>query len=99
MDVHRQSPGAGEKLKELRVRLGLTTRDVEERSRQIADDRHNREFHLSHAWLTDIENGKFTPGIFKLFTLSAIYGCKFPELLSFFGIPIAELGRYHASLR
>jgi len=31
--------------------------------------------------------------------LSAVYGCKFPELLSFFGIPIAELGRYHASLR
>jgi transcriptional regulator with XRE-family HTH domain len=99
MDVRKQSPGAGEKLKELRVRLGLTTRDVEERSRQIADDRHNREFHVSHGWLTDIENGKFTPGIFKLFTLSAIYGCKFPELLSFFGIPIGELSRYHSSLR
>jgi transcriptional regulator with XRE-family HTH domain len=99
MDVRAQSPGAGERLKELRVRLGLTTRDVEERSRQIAEERHNREFHVSHAWLTDIENGKFTPGIFKLFTLSAVYGCKFADLLSFFGIPIAELGRYHASLR
>lgn len=99
MDVRKQSPSAGEKLKELRVRLGLTTRDVEDRSRQIADDRHNREFHVSHGWLTDIENGKFTPGIFKLFTLSAIYGCKFPELLSFFGIPISELSRYHSSLR
>jgi transcriptional regulator with XRE-family HTH domain len=99
MDVRRQNPGAGERLKELRVRLGLTTRDVEERSRQVADDRHNREFHVSHGWLTDIENGKFTPGIFKLFTLSAIYGCKFAELLSFFGIPIGELSRYHTLLR
>jgi transcriptional regulator with XRE-family HTH domain len=99
MNVQKQNPGAGEKLKELRVRLGLATRDVEERSRQIAEERHNREFHVSHAWLTEIENGKFTPGIFKLFTLSAIYGCKFPELLSFFGIPIGELPRYHSSLR
>jgi transcriptional regulator with XRE-family HTH domain len=99
MEAHSQNPDAGEKLKSLRVRLGLTTRDVEARSRQIADERHNREFHVSHAWLTDIENGNFTPGIFKLFTLSAIYGCKFSELLSFFGIPIGELGRYHAALR
>ncbi|HYK89510.1 MAG TPA: hypothetical protein VE398_12115, partial [Acidobacteriota bacterium] len=55
--------------------------------------------HVSHGWLTDIENGNFTPGIFKLFTLSAVYGCKFMELLSFFGIPIGELSRYHTSLR
>jgi transcriptional regulator with XRE-family HTH domain len=99
MDVRGQNPGAGEKLKELRVRLGLTTRDVEDRSRQIADDKHNREFYVSHAWLTDIENGEFTPSVFKLFTLSAIYGCKVPEMLSFFGVPIGDLSRYHTSLR
>jgi transcriptional regulator with XRE-family HTH domain len=99
MDGHRQTPGAGEKLKELRVRLGLTTRDVEDRSRQIAEDKHNREFHVSHGWLTDIENGKFTPSIFKLFTLSAVYGCKLADLLSSFGVPIAELGHYQTLRR
>lgn len=99
MDVRKQGSGAGEKLRELRVRLGLTTRHVEERSQRIADDRHNREFHVSHAWLTDIENGKFTPSMFKLFTLSVVYGCKFTDLVSSFGVPIGESSRYHAWLR
>ncbi len=65
MDARKPSPSAGEKLKELRVRLGLTTRDVEAKSLQIAEDRHSREYYLSHAWVTDIENGKFTPSIYK----------------------------------
>jgi len=99
MDGRKQNPGAGERLKEMRMRLGLTTREVEERSARIAEERHNREFHVSHAWLTDIENGNFVPGLFKLFTLSAVYGCKFTDLVTLFGVPIGELGRYHTSLR
>ncbi|MGC1491461.1 MAG: helix-turn-helix transcriptional regulator, partial [Candidatus Acidiferrum sp.] len=91
-------PSAGEKLKELRVRLGLTTRDVETRSQQIADEKHNREYYLSHTWVTDIENGKFTPSIYKLFTFSAIYQCGFTVLLSYFGLQIGDLSRYRASL-
>ena len=57
MDARKPSPSAGERLKELRVRLGLTTRDVEAKNQQIADERHSREYYLSHAWVTDIENG------------------------------------------
>jgi transcriptional regulator with XRE-family HTH domain len=94
----KPSPSAGEKLKELRVRLGLTTRDVETKSQQIADDRHNREYYLSHAWVTDIENGKFTPSIYKLYSLSAIYHLGYAEVLSCFGLPISELGRYRTSI-
>ncbi len=70
MDGRKPSPSAGETLKELRVRLGLTTRDVEAKSQQIADERHSREYYLSHAWVTDIENGKFTPSIYKFHTFS-----------------------------
>jgi transcriptional regulator with XRE-family HTH domain len=98
MDSRKPSPAAGERLKELRVRLGLTTRDVEAKSLQIADGKHNREYYLSHAWLTDIENGKFTPSIYKLYSLSAIYHCGFVDLLSFFGLLIADLGRVRASI-
>ena len=36
-------------MKELRVGLGLTTRDVEDKSQQIAEDRHNREYYIPHA--------------------------------------------------
>lgn len=98
MVARRPSPSAAEKLKELRVRLGLTTRDVETKSQQIADDRHNREYYLSHAWVTDIENGKFKPSIFKIYSLSAIYHVGYTEVLSCFGLPISELGRYRASI-
>jgi transcriptional regulator with XRE-family HTH domain len=98
MDARKTSPGAGERLKELRARLGLTTRDVEANSQQIADEKHNREYYLSHAWLTDIENGKFTPSIYKLYSLSAIYHRSFVELLSYFGLRIGDLNRDRASI-
>jgi transcriptional regulator with XRE-family HTH domain len=98
MDLRKPSPGPGERLKELRVRLGLTTRDVEAKSQQIADEKHNREYYLSHAWLTDIENGKFTPSIYKFYSLSAIYHRSFVELLSYFGLRIGDLSRVRASI-
>lgn len=98
MVARRPSPSAGEKLRGFRERLGLTTRDVEAKSQQIADDRHNREYYLSHAWVTDIENGRFKPSIYKIYSLSAIYDVGYTEVLSCFGLPISELGRYRASI-
>ena len=98
MDVRKASPSAGEKLKELRARLGLTTRDVEAKSRQIAAEKHSQEYYLSHAWVTDIENGEFTPSIYKFFTFSAIYQRRITELLSFFGLQTGDLSRYRTSI-
>ena len=98
MEPRKPGLSAGERLKELRVRLGLTTRHVEEKSQQIAAGKRNQEYYLSHAWLTDIENGEFTPSIYKLYSLSAIYHRGFTELLSFFGLQIGDLTRDHASI-
>src|SRR6267378_4362490 len=98
MDARKLSPSAGERLKELRVRLGLTTRDVEAKSQHIADGKQSREYYLSHAWVTDIENGKFTPSIYKFFTFSAIYNCRITELLSYFGLQLGDLSRYRMSI-
>jgi transcriptional regulator with XRE-family HTH domain len=98
MDARKPSPSAGERLKELRVRLGLTTRDVEAKSLQIADDRRSREYYLSHAWVTDIENGKFTPSIYKFHTFGAIYSRRITELMSYFGLPLGDLSRYRMSI-
>jgi len=98
MEASKPNPGAGERLKGLRTRLGLTTRDVEAGSQQIADQKRNREYYLSHAWLTDIENGKFTPSIYKLYSLSAIYHRSFVELLSYFGLRIGDLNRDRAAM-
>lgn len=98
MDARSANPSAGQQLKALRVRLGLSTRDVQAKSQQIATEKHNQEYYISHAWLTDIEKGKFTPGIFKLYSLSAIYHRRFSEVASYFGVQIADLSRDSASI-
>jgi len=89
---------AGKQLKVLRERLGLSTRDVQRLSRQIASEKANEEFYLSHNWVTDIERGKFRPGMFKIYSLSAIYHRKFTETASLFGLQIADLRRDSAAL-
>ena len=98
MDAHRPNFGAGQRLKVARERLGLSTRDVQRKSEQIALEKRNQEYYLSHAWLTDIEKGKFMPGLFKLYSISAIYDKSFSEIASYFGLRIADLSRDRASI-
>lgn len=88
---------AGERLKQLRLQLGLTTRDVAELSRKIALGEANEEFAISHARLIQIENDESTPSIYKLFTLSAVYGRTFMELVSFYVDP-GRITAYRMSL-
>jgi len=75
---------AGERLKEIRTRLGITTRDVADFSQKIADEEENQEYYISNAWLTQIENTDSVPGIHKLYTLSIIYHLGLAELLLLF---------------
>src|SRR5258708_40376580 len=98
MDPRKPNPSAGQKLKELRVRLGLSTRDVVTKSQQIAEERQSRENYISHAWVTDIQNGQFTPTVYKLHTLSAIYNCRITQLISYFGLPLGYVRRYRSSI-
>jgi transcriptional regulator with XRE-family HTH domain len=90
MDARKVNQAGGKWLKALRERLGLSTRAVQGISKKIADDKQNQEFYLSHNWVTDIENGKFTPGMFKVYSLSTIYDRKYSEVASHFGLHIAE---------
>jgi transcriptional regulator with XRE-family HTH domain len=98
MDGRKPSPGAGERLKAVRDELGLTTRDVERKSHAIAEAKRNQEYYLSHGWLTDIENGEFTPSIYKFYSLSAIYFRNFTDLISYFGLRLSDLNRDRASI-
>jgi transcriptional regulator with XRE-family HTH domain len=77
---------SGNQLRELRSRLGVTTREVEELSKKIAVESENEEFYISNAWLTQIENRNSVPSIYKLFSLSVIYRTKFTDLLAAFGV-------------
>ena len=80
-----------QKLKNIRTRLGITTRDVSEMSEEIATREGNPEYHISNAWLTQIENSDSVPSIFKLYSLSAVYRVKFTDLLSLFGVRLEKL--------
>lgn len=88
---------AGEKLKTARTRLGITTREVEEHSRKIAEEKGNEEYYVSNAWLTQIENSHSTPSIYKLYSLCVIYRLKYTELLCLFGVDLEQIGRHQLS--
>ena len=59
------SPGA--KLKELRLRLGLTLRTVEASSRKLAAEKQNPDYVISRGWLNNVENRSFTPSVYKIY--------------------------------
>jgi transcriptional regulator with XRE-family HTH domain len=88
----------GEQLKDIRFRLGITTRDVTEKSRQIAASEGNEEFYISNAWLTEIENTESTPSIYKLFSISTIYHLKFSDLLLHFGVDLQRIAKHQLSM-
>jgi transcriptional regulator with XRE-family HTH domain len=73
-------------LKEARLRLQLGVREIQQMSSTIAVREHNRRFYISAARLTQIENDNAVPSQFKAFTLAAIYGISFYEILSRYGV-------------
>jgi transcriptional regulator with XRE-family HTH domain len=89
---------AGERLKEIRSRLGITTRDVADLSQTIAAEEESEEFYISNAWLTQIENSDSIPGIHKLYTLSIIYHLRLGELLLLFGVDVGKISKQQMAL-
>src|SRR6202035_3336340 len=83
-----------EQLKDIRNRLGITTRDVAEFSQKIAQAEDNPEYHISNAWLTQIENSDSVPSIFKLYSLSSIYRIKFSDILLLYGVDLQNLTKH-----
>jgi transcriptional regulator with XRE-family HTH domain len=96
MDEVPLAGSAGAKLKELRERLRLTLRDVEASSRKLAAQKHNPDYIISRGWLNNVENGSFTPSVYKLYSLGAIYHTHWTNIFSFFGLHVSELGRDQA---
>lgn len=78
----------------MRERLGLSVRQVEQLSKVIADAKGSKEFFISHGWLTKLESGRPTPGIYTLFSLSVIYRIPYQVLLSRYGIQLETAGEY-----
>ncbi len=87
----KPSPEAGKRLRAERLRAGLSTRQVQKLSQLIAKEKDdNQDYGISHAWLTEVENGEFTPSIYKLYSLALIYKCSWRKILGFFGIDLLD---------
>lgn len=80
-------PG-GQNLRMLRERLGLTMRDVESASAQIAQKHSNDEFSIPPSRLSDIETKGVLPSIYRFYALAAIYRTDIRDLLSWFGVDL-----------
>ncbi len=96
MDANEPTITAGTRLKQLRDRLGLTLREVEMHSRRLAREKQNQDFFISRGWLNNVENGSYTPGIFKLYSLGAIYRTHWSNIFAFFGLHLNDFGRDQA---
>jgi transcriptional regulator with XRE-family HTH domain len=84
------TPDWGKRLRAERERLRLSLRDVETLSRTIAKERQDSGYYIAHASLADIENGKLAPTIYKLYSLSVIYGIDYDRLAILAGVPVPE---------
>lgn len=82
---------AGLRLKQLRERLGLTLRQVEEASLEVAVAEHNLEHVVSVARLNQIENDGSLPSIYKLYSLAVVYGLGMEEMMGLYGVNLSRM--------
>jgi transcriptional regulator with XRE-family HTH domain len=71
---------------------------VEEFSRYIGDAEGNSDYLVSNTYLSELETGKSTPSIYKLYSLSVIYGIKFTDILMFYGVDLEKISKFRADL-
>jgi len=80
----------GLRLRQVRERLGLTYRDVERASYELAARRGRPEFILHISRLADIENRGVVPALHKLYTLAAVYRLNPLDIFRWYDVPIEE---------
>jgi transcriptional regulator with XRE-family HTH domain len=82
---------AGQSLRTLRERLGLTMRDVETSSAAIAANHKSDEFAIPPSRLSDIETKGVVPSIYRLYSLSVIYRKDAREILAWYGVDLNKI--------
>lgn len=80
----------GLRLRQTRESLGLTYRDVEKASYQIAVNRGRSDFILHISRLADIENRGVVPSLHKLYSLAAILHLDPLEISNWYEAPLHE---------
>ena len=90
---------AGLKLKQIRERLSMTLRQVEEASLEISDTERNSEYIVSTARLNQIENDGSLPSIYKLYSLAVVYKMSVEGVLGLYGINLGKMAAHRQVAR
>ncbi|HXH66989.1 MAG TPA: hypothetical protein VNI81_07295 [Candidatus Limnocylindrales bacterium] len=80
----------GLRLRQTRETLGLTYREVEQASYELAAKRGRPEFILHISRLADIENRNVVPSLHKLYSLAAIYHLSPVEISGWYDAPLLQ---------
>jgi transcriptional regulator with XRE-family HTH domain len=80
----------GLRLRQVRERLGLTYREVERSSFELAANRGRSEFILHISRLADIENRGVVPSLHKIYSLAVIYHLNPMDLFRWYEVPVDE---------
>jgi transcriptional regulator with XRE-family HTH domain len=80
----------GLRLRQVRERLGLTYRDVEAASYELAAKRGRTEYVLHISRLAEIENRNVVPSLHKLYALAVLYHLNPLELFAWYDVPFEE---------
>jgi hypothetical protein len=86
-EMAKMRPTPGQRLRSRRKALGLTLREIHEGSIALAEKLDNPEYILPASRLHEFEVKGVVPSIFRLYTLSWVYGSKIAELMGWYGIP------------
>lgn len=81
----------GTSLRQVRERLGLTYRDVEQSSYELAQRLGRPEFIIHLSRLADFENSGVVPSLHKLFSLCSIYHLDLAELCKWYDVPLGDI--------
>jgi transcriptional regulator with XRE-family HTH domain len=73
--------GIGARLRVIRQEWQLSLREVEERSRRIAQERSDSSYQVSASWLARLESDEHELSVNKLISLAEIYSITFDRLL------------------
>ena len=81
----------GKSLRQIRERLRLKYRDVEEASQRIATRHKSSEYGIGLSRLADIENKGTVPSVYRMFSLAVIYGLDYSSILEMYGISLKHM--------
>ncbi len=84
----------GHNLRVLREKLGLTMRDIETASEEIARVRGNEEYSIPISRLSDFETKGVIPSVYRFYSLAVVYRKDFRAILAWYGVdlnvPVSE---------